>query len=107
MTVTVTVTVRMENSGITLVAIDKDKNSQHAVKWAVDNLIITNKKNSADCILIHVRNQSLHPRRYLSLLLSFHHHGHHHHRHHNDVMIMYDGYMYCIGFFYNGGRGSP
>ncbi|XP_048324568.2 U-box domain-containing protein 34-like [Ziziphus jujuba] len=44
----------MENSGITLVAIDKDKNSQHAVKWAVDNLMY-NKRNS-DCILIHVQD---------------------------------------------------
>uniref|UniRef100_A0A7N0TWN6 RING-type E3 ubiquitin transferase n=1 Tax=Kalanchoe fedtschenkoi TaxID=63787 RepID=A0A7N0TWN6_KALFE len=39
----------------TAIAINKDKNSQQAVRWAVDNLI--NKKHS--CILIHVRTQSL------------------------------------------------
>ncbi|KAL9659636.1 hypothetical protein QQ045_024444 [Rhodiola kirilowii] len=39
----------------TAIAIDKDKNSQQAVRWAVDNLI--NKKHS--CVLIHVRTQSL------------------------------------------------
>ncbi|KAJ7951564.1 Protein kinase domain [Quillaja saponaria] len=41
----------------TVIAIDRDKNSQHAVKWAVDKLL---PKNSC-CNLIHVRTQSLHP----------------------------------------------
>ncbi|XP_050379806.1 U-box domain-containing protein 35-like [Argentina anserina] len=47
-----------QDTGLTLVAIDKDKHSQCAVKWAVDNLIRT-----SNCIiLIHVRNKSfLHP----------------------------------------------
>ncbi|XP_024178717.1 U-box domain-containing protein 35 [Rosa chinensis] len=45
-----------QDTGPTLVAIDKDKHSHFAVKWAVDNLIKTSK-----CILIHVRNKSLHP----------------------------------------------
>ena len=51
----------------TVIAINRDKNSQSAVKWAVEHLF--NKKNSGDCILIHVRSQSLHPRRYPSPLL--------------------------------------
>ncbi|KAL0905937.1 hypothetical protein M5K25_024390 [Dendrobium thyrsiflorum] len=37
----------------TAVAIDKDKNSQHAVKWAVDHLI-----NARIIVLIHVRSKS-------------------------------------------------
>ncbi|PKU77724.1 hypothetical protein MA16_Dca005556 [Dendrobium catenatum] len=37
----------------TAVAIDKDKNSQHAVKWAVDHLIKTRI-----VVLIHVRSKS-------------------------------------------------
>ncbi|KAF1882969.1 hypothetical protein Lal_00003151 [Lupinus albus] len=44
--------------GSTVIAIDKDKNSQYAVKWAVDNLL---KKNTT-CTLIHVRTKALHPR---------------------------------------------
>ncbi|KAH7565525.1 hypothetical protein JRO89_XS09G0222800 [Xanthoceras sorbifolium] len=47
-----------ENSVITAIAIDRDKNSQYAVRWAVDNLI---SYNSPQCILLHVRSQSLHP----------------------------------------------
>ncbi|KAJ7963214.1 Protein kinase domain [Quillaja saponaria] len=41
----------------TVIAIDRDKNSKHAVKWAVDNLL---HENSC-CTLIHVRTRSLHP----------------------------------------------
>ncbi|KAL5999154.1 hypothetical protein ACLOJK_040604 [Asimina triloba] len=37
------------------VAIDKDKNSQHAVKWAVDHLLLNNPNHIA---LIHVRNKA-------------------------------------------------
>ncbi|CAL0324068.1 unnamed protein product [Lupinus luteus] len=44
--------------GSTVIAIDKDKNSQYAVKWAVDNLL---KKNTS-CTLIHVRTKALHHR---------------------------------------------
>jgi len=47
-----------ENCVITAIAIDKDKNSQYAVKWAVENII---SNNSHQCILLHVRSQSLHP----------------------------------------------
>ncbi|GLU14300.1 hypothetical protein SLE2022_308770 [Rubroshorea leprosula] len=47
-----------EGSVLTAIAIDKDKNSQCAVKWAVDNLLTG---NSFQIILVHVRNQSLHP----------------------------------------------
>ncbi|KAK9281349.1 hypothetical protein L1049_004249 [Liquidambar formosana] len=40
---------------LTTVAIDRDKNCQYAVKWAVDNLL---KKNH-NLTLVHVRTQSL------------------------------------------------
>ncbi|VFQ79356.1 unnamed protein product [Cuscuta campestris] len=40
---------------LTVVAVDKDKNSASAVKWAVDNLLIS----SPFLILLHVRNKSL------------------------------------------------
>ncbi|XWS18844.1 hypothetical protein CRYUN_Cryun32bG0079800 [Craigia yunnanensis] len=46
-----------ETSAFTAIALDKDRNSQLAVKWAVDNLLNTGSK----CFLIHVRSQSLHP----------------------------------------------
>ncbi|KAA8540268.1 hypothetical protein F0562_024169 [Nyssa sinensis] len=39
------------------IAIDKDKNSQCAVKWAIENLW----KKNVQVILLHVRNQSLQP----------------------------------------------
>ncbi|XP_068636217.1 U-box domain-containing protein 35-like [Aristolochia californica] len=38
----------------TAVAIDRNKNSQHAVKWAVDHLLL----NNPNIILIHVRNKN-------------------------------------------------
>ncbi|KAJ9183607.1 hypothetical protein P3X46_007436 [Hevea brasiliensis] len=38
----------------TVVAIDKDKNSQHAVRWAIDHLII----NNPVIILVHVRHKN-------------------------------------------------
>ncbi|XP_048443153.1 U-box domain-containing protein 35-like [Pyrus x bretschneideri] len=44
--------------GSTVVAIDRDKNSQLAVKWAVDYLL---SNRTSHCILIHVRSRSLHP----------------------------------------------
>ncbi|PRQ51443.1 putative rossmann-like alpha/beta/alpha sandwich protein [Rosa chinensis] len=68
-----------QDTGPTLVAIDKDKHSHFAVKWAVDNLIKTSK-----CILIHVRNKSLHPRRYPSLRY------HHHRTRHRDTLYIPD-----------------
>ncbi|CAH9108207.1 unnamed protein product [Cuscuta europaea] len=40
---------------LTVVAVDKDKNSGSAVKWAVDNLLLSNPF----LILLHVRNKSL------------------------------------------------
>ncbi|XP_050215816.1 U-box domain-containing protein 51 isoform X3 [Mercurialis annua] len=44
----------------TAVAIDKDKNSQHAVRWAIDHLIV----NNPIIVLIHVRHKTnLHHRR--------------------------------------------
>ncbi|KAE8735254.1 hypothetical protein F3Y22_tig00000340pilonHSYRG00122 [Hibiscus syriacus] len=48
----------------TAVAIDKDKNSSHAVRWAIDNLVISNPL----IVLIHVRNRN---RRTLSLVVSY------------------------------------
>lgn len=54
-----------EGSNTTLIAIDRDRNSQRAVKWAVDNLL---QKNSS-CTLIHVRTKTFNPRRYPSQFL--------------------------------------
>ncbi|KAK4591163.1 hypothetical protein RGQ29_021383 [Quercus rubra] len=45
------------STSTTVIAIDRDKNSQYAVKWAVDNVL----SKSSHCILIHVRNQSFLP----------------------------------------------
>ncbi|XP_035547450.1 U-box domain-containing protein 52-like [Juglans regia] len=48
-----------DNVNSTVIAIDKDKNSHYAVKWAVDNLL---GRSTDHCIqLVHVRNQCLHP----------------------------------------------
>lgn len=44
---------------VTAVAVDKDKNSHHAVKWAVDNVIGNTKALS----LVHVKIQSNPPNR--------------------------------------------
>lgn len=52
-------TIDSNSTAHTVIAISRDKNSQYAVKWAVEHLF--NRKNTGDCILIHVRNQSLHP----------------------------------------------
>jgi len=40
----------------TLIAIDTDQNSQHAVKWAVEHLF----KNNSPCTLLHVTTKNLH-----------------------------------------------
>ncbi|CAA7056609.1 unnamed protein product [Microthlaspi erraticum] len=37
----------------TVIAIDKDKNSQHALKWAVENIVV----DSPNCILLHVQTK--------------------------------------------------
>ncbi|KAL9306468.1 putative protein kinase RLK-Pelle-RLCK-IXb family [Arabidopsis thaliana] len=42
-----------DSKAVTAIAIDKDKNSQHALKWAVDNIII----DSPNCILLHVQTK--------------------------------------------------
>lgn len=44
----------------TAVAIDKDKNSHYAVRWAIDHLVISNPL----IILIHVRHKANQHRRY-------------------------------------------
>ncbi|KAE8715101.1 hypothetical protein F3Y22_tig00110187pilonHSYRG00564 [Hibiscus syriacus] len=46
-----------ETSALTTIAIDRDKSSQIAVKWTVDNLLHGDSK----CILVHVLNKTLHP----------------------------------------------
>ncbi|KAI4329131.1 hypothetical protein L6164_021427 [Bauhinia variegata] len=45
------------SAGATVIAVDKDRNSPFAVKWAVENLL---KKNFT-CTLLHVRTKNLHP----------------------------------------------
>lgn len=47
-------------SPTTIVAIDKDKNSQYAVKWVVNHLIADNPTIA----LVHVRTSTASPRRY-------------------------------------------
>ncbi|XP_010498115.1 PREDICTED: uncharacterized protein LOC104775866 isoform X1 [Camelina sativa] len=42
-----------DSKAVTAIAIDKDKNSQHALKWAVDNIIV----DSSNCILLHVQTK--------------------------------------------------
>lgn len=44
-----------EEIATTAIAIDKDKNSEFAVRWAVDNLL----KKGSSVILVHVKTQSL------------------------------------------------
>ncbi|KFK41699.1 hypothetical protein AALP_AA2G161500 [Arabis alpina] len=39
-----------DNGIITAIAIDKDRNSQHALKWAVENVIL----DSPQCVILHV-----------------------------------------------------
>lgn len=39
------------SSGVVAVAIDKDKSSQHALKWAVDHLL----QKGQSVILVHVK----------------------------------------------------
>lgn len=43
------------------IAIDRDKNSQSALKWAAENLL----KKTRYCVLLHVRCQSMHPGIYI------------------------------------------
>ncbi|CAN8312388.1 unnamed protein product [Cochlearia groenlandica] len=42
-----------DTKSVTVIAIDKDKNSQHALKWAVENIIL----DSPNCILLHVQTK--------------------------------------------------
>lgn len=64
-----TITMSNQNSGegihiSTAIAVDKDKNSPHAVRWTIDNQL---KKNSS-IFLVHVRTQILQPRTLLIVL---------------------------------------
>lgn len=47
-------------NNLTAVAIDRDKNSASAVKWAVEHLLLTDHL----IILIHVKIRNPQPRRY-------------------------------------------
>jgi hypothetical protein len=49
-----------EKHGITAIAIDEDKNSQLAVKWAVENFF---NHKSRHFILVHVRIKTFNPRK--------------------------------------------
>lgn len=51
----------------TVVAIDKDKNSQHAVRWAIDHLVFNNPL----IVIVHVRHKNHHYRRYPPSFLFF------------------------------------
>ncbi|CAH2037143.1 unnamed protein product [Thlaspi arvense] len=42
-----------DSKSLTAIAIDKDKNSQHALKWAVENIVV----DSPNCILLHVQTK--------------------------------------------------
>ncbi|ESQ35044.1 hypothetical protein EUTSA_v10006957mg [Eutrema salsugineum] len=42
-----------DSNAVTAIAIDKDKNSQHALKWAVENIVV----DSPNCILLHVQTK--------------------------------------------------
>lgn len=53
---------RVDNDAITVIAIDKDKNSQHALKWAVENILV----DSPDCVLLHVEPKGIISNLYLS-----------------------------------------
>lgn len=44
-----------EEIATTAIAIDKDRNSEFAVRWAVDNLL----KKSSNVFLVHVKTQSV------------------------------------------------
>ncbi|KAF8047494.1 hypothetical protein N665_3001s0009 [Sinapis alba] len=42
-----------DSNAVTAIAIDKDKNSQHALKWAVENIVV----HAPNCILLHVQTK--------------------------------------------------
>ncbi|KAH0897735.1 hypothetical protein HID58_047303 [Brassica napus] len=46
---------RVDNGLITAIAIDKDKNSQHALKWALENIVV----DSPHCVLLHVQPKGI------------------------------------------------
>ncbi|CAA7043050.1 unnamed protein product [Microthlaspi erraticum] len=48
---------RIDHGIITAIAIDKDKNSQHALKWAVENIVA----DSPHCVLLHVQQGNTGP----------------------------------------------
>ncbi|GMI73024.1 hypothetical protein like AT5G12000 [Hibiscus trionum] len=49
-----------ETSALTAIAVDRDRSSQLAVKWTVDNLLLPN----SNCFLVHVLNKTMHPQRF-------------------------------------------
>ncbi|KAJ0247892.1 Kinase with adenine nucleotide alpha hydrolases-like domain-containing protein [Hirschfeldia incana] len=42
-----------DSNAVTAIAIDKDKNSQHALKWALEHIVV----DSQNCILLHVQTK--------------------------------------------------
>lgn len=56
-----------DGSHPTIVAIDKDKHSASAVKWAVDHLVISNPT----LVLVHVRIKNSTNRRYPPSFITF------------------------------------
>lgn len=56
-----------EEIATTAIAIDKDRNSEFAVRWAVDNLL----KKSSNVFLVHVKTQSVQSSTYPLPLISF------------------------------------
>ncbi|CAG7904467.1 unnamed protein product [Brassica rapa] len=55
---------RVDNGIITVIAIDKDKNSQHALKWAVENILVDSPQyNSNDVIHLAEGNTGVHIQR--------------------------------------------
>lgn len=51
----------------TAIAVDKDKNSPHAVRWAVENLV----KKNASVYLVHVRNNTSQPSTFFTFACGF------------------------------------
>ncbi|KAL0664930.1 hypothetical protein Bca4012_101768 [Brassica carinata] len=55
---------RVDNGIITVIAIDKDKNSQHALKWAVENILVDSPHyNSNEVICLAEGNTGAHIQR--------------------------------------------
>lgn len=76
----------------TAVAIDKDKNSPYAVRWAIDHLMVI---NSPIITLIHVRHKTNHLNRRYPLSL-FHYYLAHCHA---DIIYMSVSFLFLVLIF--------